>query len=319
MDSFGGNSDLRATSSVDQYDAPIDAGCSSGQSATDCRAVLLSERGLFLDGLRGVLAKSRITVIGEAPTIQALLDVMRTRPAPELVICHVAFGRTTEAVRDMVSGLRRHFGRAKLVVLADAGSASQLSSAAAAGVDAILLTSISTDMLLQALELVRFDHCLFPSAIIPLLAGGAQGEPRRDPAPAATTLPPSGQPADSAMRDDGERVLPALSDAAQSGARPDGQLSRREWQVLDCLVRGLPNKRIAQELNIVEGTVKVYLKCLSRRLKLRNRTQLAIWALNRPGRSGADKASDSPAVPALWLVQSQRPDVAAGHRQLQAA
>jgi hypothetical protein len=50
---------------------------------------------------------------------------------------------------------------------------------------------------------------------------------------------------------------------------------------MDCLLRGLSNKCIAGELKIAEGTVKVYLKLLSRRIKAGNRTQLAVWALRQ--------------------------------------
>src|ERR1700722_17168512 len=56
-------------------------------------------------------------------------------------------------------------------------------------------------------------------------------------------------------------------------------LSKREQQILDCLLCGLSNKCIARELNIVEATVKVYLKLLLRKIKVANRTQLAVWAL----------------------------------------
>jgi len=49
------------------------------------------------------------------------------------------------------------------------------------------------------------------------------------------------------------------------------------------LAIGLPNKVIARELNITEGTVKVHVKGLLRKTNARNRTQLAIWALRHPG------------------------------------
>jgi|GEM_PF-7129030 len=43
-------------------------------------------------------------------------------------------------------------------------------------------------------------------------------------------------------------------------------LTPREWQLVECLSRGLPNKAIARELGISEGTAKVYLSHLWRRL-----------------------------------------------------
>ena len=87
--------------------------------AAVCRAVILSERGFLLDGLREMLGKSRITVIGEAQNIPGLLAAMQTQPVPELVICHIPFDRKPDAALEPISDLRQHFARAKLIILAD--------------------------------------------------------------------------------------------------------------------------------------------------------------------------------------------------------
>jgi two-component system, NarL family, nitrate/nitrite response regulator NarL len=54
----------------------------------------------------------------------------------------------------------------------------------------------------------------------------------------------------------------------------------REAVILRCLSRGCSNKRIARELGITESTVKVHVKALMQKIKVGNRTQAAIWALN---------------------------------------
>lgn len=41
------------------------------------------------------------------------------------------------------------------------------------------------------------------------------------------------------------------------------------------------NKEIAKELNFSEGTVRNYLSTILDKLELRDRTQLAIWAIGR--------------------------------------
>ena len=56
-------------------------------------------------------------------------------------------------------------------------------------------------------------------------------------------------------------------------------LSEREEQVLRDLVKGLPNKIIARKRDIAEATVKVHLKSILRKIRMANRTQAAIWAL----------------------------------------
>jgi two-component system nitrate/nitrite response regulator NarL len=57
-------------------------------------------------------------------------------------------------------------------------------------------------------------------------------------------------------------------------------LSDREMQILARLLNGAKNKQIAYELKISDGTVKVRLKAILKKIHVRNRTQAAIWALN---------------------------------------
>lgn len=56
-------------------------------------------------------------------------------------------------------------------------------------------------------------------------------------------------------------------------------LSEREAQILDGLVKGHANKVIARTCNITEATVKVHMKSILRKIRVGNRTQAAIWAL----------------------------------------
>ena len=56
-------------------------------------------------------------------------------------------------------------------------------------------------------------------------------------------------------------------------------LSEREVQILDGLVKGHPNKVIARTCNVTEATVKVHMKSILRKVRVDNRTQAAIWAM----------------------------------------
>jgi hypothetical protein len=49
--------------------------------------------------------------------------------------------------------------------------------------------------------------------------------------------------------------------------------------ILKSLMNGESNKAVACKLRIAEGTVKVHIKRLLRRIGVNNRTQAAIWAL----------------------------------------
>jgi two-component system, NarL family, nitrate/nitrite response regulator NarL len=57
------------------------------------------------------------------------------------------------------------------------------------------------------------------------------------------------------------------------------QLSSRETAILSSLVRGAANKVIANQLKITEATVKVHIKAILRKIRVKNRTQAAIWAM----------------------------------------
>jgi DNA-binding NarL/FixJ family response regulator len=57
------------------------------------------------------------------------------------------------------------------------------------------------------------------------------------------------------------------------------RLSNREWQILSGLVKGHANKVIARDCNITEATVKVHMKSILRKIRVDNRTQAAVWAL----------------------------------------
>jgi DNA-binding NarL/FixJ family response regulator len=56
-------------------------------------------------------------------------------------------------------------------------------------------------------------------------------------------------------------------------------LTRREGELIDLLAQGLKNKELAYSLGISEGTVKVYLSRLYRKLGVADRFELALYAL----------------------------------------
>ncbi|WP_375058078.1 response regulator [Zobellella sp. DQSA1] len=57
-------------------------------------------------------------------------------------------------------------------------------------------------------------------------------------------------------------------------------LTYRERQILALLAEGFSNKQIADNLNIAEGTVKVHMKALMRKLDVQSRLEAALIYLN---------------------------------------
>ena len=56
-------------------------------------------------------------------------------------------------------------------------------------------------------------------------------------------------------------------------------LTKTEWKLIFQVEKGASNKEIADVLNLSEGTVRNYLSAILNKLNLRDRTQLAIWAV----------------------------------------
>jgi DNA-binding NarL/FixJ family response regulator len=59
-------------------------------------------------------------------------------------------------------------------------------------------------------------------------------------------------------------------------------LTFREKQVIDLVRQAKANKEIAFELHLTEGTIKEYLNRIFRKLEVKNRTELAVWATAQP-------------------------------------
>jgi len=74
-------------------------------------------------------------------------------------------------------------------------------------------------------------------------------------------------------------------DAVQRGRREAGdemaRLTRRQQEVAACVAEGLTNEEIAQRLILTPGTVGNHLEHILRRLGVRSRTQIAVWAVER--------------------------------------
>jgi DNA-binding NarL/FixJ family response regulator len=83
------------------------------------------------------------------------------------------------------------------------------------------------------------------------------------------------------------RLLEAFAGRPGSGGEPSPQptapLTAREQDVLATVARGLSNAEIASELHITLSTVKTHLASLMTKLGVRNRVEIAIWALARRG------------------------------------
>jgi DNA-binding NarL/FixJ family response regulator len=79
----------------------------------------------------------------------------------------------------------------------------------------------------------------------------------------------------------GSQYLPPSVRSSLANRLPSSELSPRELQILELIVKGLSNKQIADRLGITEGTVKWHVNAILGRMNVSDRTQAAVAALNR--------------------------------------
>jgi two-component system nitrate/nitrite response regulator NarL len=164
---------------------------------------------------------------------------------------------TAENVRIIV----RQHSSARVAVIGDRGTASEVMCALEAGASAYLRDTMNGKALVKALELIMLDEAVLPIQFIKELL---IKEPVIEELVSVHEATPS-KPA---------TALPEAS-APQSH-----NLSSREAAILHHLVQGVSNKEIARKLVITEATVKVHVKAILRKIRVKNRTQAAIWAMN---------------------------------------
>jgi DNA-binding CsgD family transcriptional regulator len=84
----------------------------------------------------------------------------------------------------------------------------------------------------------------------------------------ATTAEPTASPFDTPVKQ-----------AAEAGFSDRSPLTRRHQDVAVLVARGLTNAEIARELVVEPGTVANHVAAILRRLDLRSRAQIAVWAV----------------------------------------
>jgi two-component system nitrate/nitrite response regulator NarL len=189
--------------------------------------------------LKRLFTESPFTVIGEVSDIA--MAEPGSFPDPDIVLVDIAGDSRT--FLNALKRLGEMYPDTPVVVLNDKVCMATLAACLAAGVSGFLNKDISPDALLRSLQLVVLGETVFPTSLATLLVNNVrERKPQRAPA-----------------------------------ANPCG-LSDREFETVQCLLRGESNKLIARRLSITEATIKVHMKSVMRKIKAGNRTQAAIWA-----------------------------------------
>jgi two-component system nitrate/nitrite response regulator NarL len=196
--------------------------------------------GLHRGWLCLALDQSQFAVIAEGRDFSSALDLMNKGASPRLVIADIS--RLGEADFEDLRRLRDAAPECRIAVLSDHLNLDDLGRVFRAGADGYLVSDISRAAFSQSLLVVMSGEKVLPGSLADELA--------------------------SNYRD-------FVSSEFSAG---QANLTERQHQILQCLVNGDSNKMIARRLDITEGTVKVHLKTLMRKIAAENRTQAALWA-----------------------------------------
>ena len=207
-------------------------------------AVVVDRWPLVRLGLSGALAGSGIEVVGEAAKVSEGLLLVRLRSAGLLIFGSPLDGLSPTAVRSA----RHDKTPPKVVVLVapDAVSGVEISRLFAAGADALLLASVGSEELADALERIGRGERVV----------GAELGSDRGVAPAR------------------------VEESAPNGEA--GPLTAKELEVLGLLSQGHSNKQIARALYVSDATVKTHLQHIYVKLAVQSR----FGALTRAGELG---------------------------------
>ncbi|MEZ0169737.1 LuxR C-terminal-related transcriptional regulator [Microvirga sp. TS319] len=166
-------------------------------------------------------------------------------------------------MNNLVRDLKAQHANARVVILADGFDLDEMKLTLQAGADGYCLATTGCEAMIKYLDLVMLGEVVFPSSafLSTMMPSGQVIVPEAESAAIATSLP----------------QIERIAEAKDSVIRT---LSSREAEILQCLMEGAPNKVIARKLDVAEATVKVHIKAILRKIRVANRTQAAMWAVN---------------------------------------
>jgi DNA-binding NarL/FixJ family response regulator len=197
--------------------------------------------------------------------------------SPALVIVSIGAGRLDceGPTRALVQQAGQTFPATPLVLISDIDTRSQVVAALALGVRGFIHTDVSAEVMSLSLQLVQFGGSVAPTR--PFLESAHGGDGLNDAEPTAKKKRADHPTVNASNGAHDLEDLVALV-CEQEPDLADQNLphfSPRQLEVLRLIRSGAQNKHIAYRLNMREGTVKVHVRNIFRKLSVTNRTQAA--------------------------------------------
>jgi DNA-binding NarL/FixJ family response regulator len=171
-------------------------------------------------------------------------------------------GGASNADRDnleRIKALRALAPDVPLMILSDSETREEIISTLKVSAQGFLYAGANAELAAHVFSFI-LNRGHFPSAILPEQTGPSQRYPAID-----------GIPISPCVMGGGNGAKKDLEDAARNRS-----LTARQKAVLELLRRGDTNKAIARRLGMREGTVKVHVRQIMRKLGVTNRTQVAV-------------------------------------------
>lgn len=206
------------------------------------RVLIIDDHPLFRRGVIQLIREaSEFEVVGEASSGQEGIELAQ-KLDPDMILLDLNM-RDMSGV-DVLKVIKAGGSDARVVMLTVSDAEADLVASLRAGADGYLLKEMEPEDLIGKLREAAAGQVTLTERLTALLAHSLRAESQpRDP------------------------------DAAG--------LTEQERRILELIAAGKSNKLIARELAIAEGTVKVHVKHLLRKLNLRSRVEAAVWAIER--------------------------------------
>ncbi len=212
------------------------------------KVLIADDHSLLRQGLMRLLElETTLEVVGQAADgEQALERVGALQPDVVLMDINMPKMNGIEATRQ----LRRRWPQVRVLALTIHDDEGYISEMIRAGARGFVLKDAEPDNLYQAIRRVFDGETYFPSELMEKVM---------------------------------ERYHRLNTEYGQQRVDRPGEepLTRRELEVLECIVKGLSNRDIANALFISEKTVKNHITSLLRKLNVTDRTQAAVFAVQQ--------------------------------------
>jgi two-component system, NarL family, nitrate/nitrite response regulator NarL len=260
---------------------------------TRVETIIIEPRLLVREALESLMANYSYRVVCRVGSTADIGSSSIVANGPKLVILGTqsADNAVTEAL-----GIRKLWADSKIILLFESASPADFQKLLTSEIDGCVPLIVSPDTLISTLDLIMTKdvRVMVVSDTKRLSIPPPQKEASPQPGIKMDNLRSHGieheaLPIAMAALHHTQPMVNGISTVALNANNSDTQyvaplgnlpkLSEREAQILDGLVKGLANKVIARTCDITEATVKSHMKSILRKIRVANRTQAAIWAL----------------------------------------